>query len=206
MTSTWPFSEQTASEKSAMRLKNGRLRDALAVADRNAETTVCMEMLFALPAYQRAQRLLLTINFGSEMDTSAIIARARHDGKQIVLPRVDKASKDLLLLTDDGTARLEKSAWGLMEPALDSPPASPADIDFVLVPGLAFDLAGNRLGYGRGYYDRLLAQLPATTPRVAIAFGCQVVDAVPTTHTDQTIDALITANHTHYFSKQKAKQ
>ncbi len=184
--------DQVAANKSVMRRTIGLARDGIDPSARVHQTHRCLTQLLTLPAYQRAQRLLCTVSFGSELDTSGIIDRARADGKHVVLPRVDKSSADLLLFLTDTDARLETSSWGIAEPPLNATMVDSGELDLVIVPGLAFDRAGNRLGYGRGYFDRLLAQLPVRATRVALCFECQVVDAVPVLDTDEKIDILVT--------------
>ena len=84
--------------------------------------------------------------------------------------------------------------WGILEPRAELPLVAPETLDMILMPGVAFDREGNRLGYGAGFYDRLLAPVPPGTKplRVVAAFDCQLVDAVPHSHTDQPIHWLIT--------------
>ncbi|MEI6737756.1 MAG: 5-formyltetrahydrofolate cyclo-ligase [Pseudomonadota bacterium] len=195
--------DQTAAQKSAMRRQIGNLRDALEGQVRERETAVCVEALLATSEYQNANNILVTMSFGSEIETQEIIKRAFADGKRIALPRVSKKSNDLLLFWIDTNMLLERSAWGIDEPALESPPAMLAEIDFVLVPGLAFDQVGNRLGYGRGYYDRLQKKLRPHALRVAMAFDCQCVDVVPTSTTDEKIDVIVTAAGITRFSRLK---
>ena len=77
----------------------------------------------------------------------------------------------------------------------------PASLDLVLAPGLAFDHDGGRLGQGGGYYDRLLTQLPASTPVVALAFDCQITDQVPTTAHDIPVHRIVTESSIHGQSK-----
>ena len=80
--------------------------------------------------------------------------------------------------------------YGIREPAATLPVVAPRDLDVMLVPGVAFDPRGNRLGYGGGYYDRVLAARPCLT--IGIAWTFQVVDAVPMEPWDQPVDALLT--------------
>ena len=88
--------------------------------------------------------------------------------------------------------RLVAGPWGIKEPAADCPLTQIDEIDFMLVPGVAFDRRGQRIGYGAGFYDRLLARRHRHTDCVAIAFDCQVVPRIPTEAHDQPIDRLIT--------------
>jgi len=103
----------------------------------------------------------------------------------------------LALFAVAGPGELEPAGFGLLEPseAVRREPGravDPASVDLVVVPGLAFDRRGGRLGHGRGYYDGLLPRCPDRAPRVALAFECQVVDAVPMGPRDQPMDLLVT--------------
>jgi 5-formyltetrahydrofolate cyclo-ligase len=97
-------------------------------------------------------------------------------------------------------ADLVNGVWGIREPRDDAPQVAMADLDMVLMPGLAFDRSGNRLGYGAGYYDRLLASALRKPVRVAAAFDCQVVDAVPTGPADQPFHILVTESQLLHIS------
>jgi len=88
---------------------------------------------------------------------------------------------------------LVPGVWGIREPRPECcEPAPPDSIDFVLVPGLGFDASGGRLGYGGGFYDRLLVHVPEATPRVAAAFSMQLVEAVPMGERDKYVNAVVT--------------
>ena len=89
-------------------------------------------------------------------------------------------------------ARFEAGHRGLPEPSPNCERVPAASVDWVLVPGIAFDPSGGRLGYGGGYYDRLLPVLPARAARVAGAFSAQIVDAVPSAPHDITMDTVVT--------------
>jgi 5-formyltetrahydrofolate cyclo-ligase len=85
---------------------------------------------------------------------------------------------------------------GIPEPRIECPLAVAADVDWALVPGVAFDASGRRLGYGGGFYDRLLPLLAPRTPRVAGAFACQIVARVPAAPHDLTVDTVVTEAQT----------
>ena len=122
---------------------------------------------------------------------SAFFESVLRDGKTAVLPRIDKPSKLLKLHVVKSHADLVDGFWGIREPHPDTPTVTIEHIDMVLMPGLAFDRGGRRLGYGAGYYDRLLAT--TTRPvRVVATFDCQVIDAVPTGPADQPFHILVT--------------
>ena len=103
-----------------------------------------------------------------------------------------------VVVVDDGSpdgedlARIVAGYRGLPEPDARCERVAASSIDWVLVPGIAFDRSGGRLGYGGGYYDRLLPALPARAARVAGAFSAQIVDAVPSAPHDITMDTVVT--------------
>ncbi|MEP6679262.1 MAG: 5-formyltetrahydrofolate cyclo-ligase [Betaproteobacteria bacterium] len=114
-------------------------------------------------------------------------------GKTVVSPRVDPASRMLTLhWIADLRGDVAPGYRDIPEPLPHCPKVAGADIDWVLVPGVAFDPAGRRLGYGGGYYDRLLPLLPAHAPRIAGAFEAQIVAAVPSGPHDLNVDAIFT--------------
>ena len=109
-------------------------------------------------------------------------------GKVVLLPRVD--GEMLALHVVNGADRLERRAFGIMEP-VDGCPVSRPEADVIFVPGLAFDLRGNRLGRGKGFYDRLLEDFQGL--RVGVCFEGQMVPVVPCEPHDKRMDFLLTA-------------
>jgi 5-formyltetrahydrofolate cyclo-ligase len=168
-------------------------RDALPVARRTAASAAILAGILARTDFMSARTVLLTLPFGSEWDTLALVRAALAAGKTVVVPRVDKESRRLLLhaiadpVRDIGTGYRD-----IPEPLPGCPRISRDTIDFVLVPGIAFDREGRRLGYGGGYYDRLLPLLSPRAARVAGAFELQLVDRVPAAPHDIAVDAIVT--------------
>jgi 5-formyltetrahydrofolate cyclo-ligase len=107
---------------------------------------------------------------------------------------VDKAARALKLHRVDSLDELGEGVWGIREPRDHAPLIAVRDIDFVLVPGVAFDRRGHRLGYGAGFYDRLLVDCAPTAARVVGAFACQLVDDIPVGPHDQAIHRILTEN------------
>ncbi len=132
------------------------------------------------------------MSMGAEFETAAFVRRVLADGKTLVLPRVNREAKRLnLFVVGDLDRDLAPGVWEIREPVPDRCAAAvERDIEFALVPGLAFDERGGRLGYGGGFYDRLLAGLQAV--RVTAAFSMQVVEAVPMSEHDQYVDLIVT--------------
>ena len=115
------------------------------------------------------------------------------DGKVLILPKVGSDGLGLYEVRDTDRD-LVPGTWGIREPIPDRCPlADPQDVDFALVPGLAFDRRGRRLGYGGGFYDRLISgALSEDTPLVSGAFEVQMVEEVPVGPSDMPVHAVVT--------------
>ena len=149
--------------------------------------------MLALDAYRNARCVLAYMSFGSEFDTTALIADALASGTQLCLPRVNRDTRRLELhVVENLASDLQTGTWGIREPRAERPPADLDRIDFVLLPGVAFTPRCERLGYGGGFYDRLIPRFANRPPLVAAAFALQVCDAVPIDTNDQRIDVVIT--------------
>ena len=149
--------------------------------------------LTARADFQAAHTLLLTLSFGSEWDTSPLFDAASRYAKTVALPRVDPATHMLeLCVVTDLRRDVAAGYRGIREPVAHCGRIDASAIGWVLVPGVAFDLEGNRLGYGGGFYDRLLPSLSRAAARVAGAFELQLVERIPTAAHDLRIDAIVT--------------
>lgn len=145
-----------------------------------------------LDHYKDSSRILAYYPFRSEINTKIIINDALSQGKEIALPRVSKDHLDLYYI-QDLDHDLEPGCYDIMEPVPKRCRRAKADtIDLVIVPGIGFDRDHNRLGYGGGFYDRLLMDIPEIVPRIALAFDIQVVDRIPVSGHDLKVDILIT--------------
>jgi 5-formyltetrahydrofolate cyclo-ligase len=184
-----PSAIDLAERKAALRERMRQVRAAIPQAGRARLAARVEERLFSMPEVRRARIVMLFASFGSEIPTEAIVRRLDAEGRTVLLPFV--ADDEL------GAARyrpgdpITASALGPMEPAARVP-FHPSEIDVVILPGLAFDGRGGRLGYGGAHYDRYLARLPAAALRVGIAFHQQVVDEVPADLRDELVDVVVT--------------
>jgi 5-formyltetrahydrofolate cyclo-ligase len=179
--------------KRAMRTAVIALRDALPPAERAAASRDIAARIVALPAYTAAPVVLLTLPFRSEWDTALVAQAALAAGKRVVVPRVDATARVLLLHAIESLSTSVAPGYrGIPEPHADAPLVDPADVALAIVPGVAFDGTGRRLGYGGGYYDRLLPLLRREVPRIAGAFEAQLVDRVPAAAHDLAVDTIVT--------------
>ena len=164
-------------------------RDALDERERRS-AEICA-LVAASPSYVAARAIHCYLPMRSEVDTRPLIAAALAHGKRVAVPIVVPKATEL------GHAWLESLAADALTPGVfgtfnprDLRPAAPGDWDVVIVPLLAFDRRGYRLGYGKGFYDRLLAAGSATT--IGVGYAAQEVDVLPTEAHDIALDWIIT--------------
>ena len=186
------------SPKALLRREVLAAREAQSVTARAAAGTCITRELMALDAWQQARCVLLYLSFGSEFDTAALVADALARDKQLCLPRVDKAAHALSIRrVADPVNDVEAGVWGIREPRLECPVIDLEAIDFVLVPGVAFTPRCERLGYGGGYYDGLIARFAQRPPLVAAAFDLQMRAQIPLGEHDRTLDLVVTETAAH---------
>jgi 5-formyltetrahydrofolate cyclo-ligase len=184
-------------------------------ANRNAQTNkdelskaICAKFM-ALPEYTAAKTVMFYIDVRSEVRTRQALPDALASGKKIIVPWCnDQGELELFHLT-----RMEELAVGMykiLEPKPDlrllvEKNARPADLDLVMVPGVAFDRRGGRMGHGKGYYDKLLQHARRDTPLVALAFECQLFPEIPTAAHDIFMDKIITESAVYEGCGRRAK-
>jgi 5,10-methenyltetrahydrofolate synthetase len=176
------------------------LRDAMDQTVRVRLSATAIARVVSLRALRQSRVTLAYASFGTELDTRPLLRRVLDGGRLLVLPRVERVARRLALYqVRDLDADLQPGTWGIPEPVSERcRPVMPDEIDFVLVPGVAFDHHGGRVGHGGGYYDRLLAGWPPPMPPlVAAAFELQVVPAVPVLPTDHRVDLVVTESGTY---------
>lgn len=157
---------------------------------REAAGARAAERLFALEAVAAARTLIAFASFGSEIPTDALVERALEEGRAVLLPYV--AGPGELRAARVRSIEDVAPGWrGIREP-LAREPLDPGTADVAIVPGVAFDARGARLGYGGGFYDRFLASLPRRIQRVGFALDVQVVEDVPEEAGDERVDWIVT--------------
>jgi len=179
--------------KSRIRQDVLRKRDSLDPDIRKAKDSLIKEQLFSLAEFQQAPVLFFFSSFRSEVSTSAQIAEALSLGKRVILPSVDSLNKELRLYEIKQLSELSAGYMGIPEPAVaEERERDINDVTLVIMPGAAFDPKGNRLGYGGGYYDRLLSRLRRRIPLVALAYEEQLVDSLPSGPHDIRVHMIVT--------------
>lgn len=160
-----------------------------------ATSAAILGRLFQRPEYVAARSILFYVSARSEVQTHRGILAALADDKIVAVPYCVGAELEIFRL--DSFADLELGAYGIHEPRaeLRSSPAHQIDlmsIDLIIVPGVAFDPCGSRLGHGLGYYDRLLALASPATKRIALAYECQIWPEIPAISSDVPMDVVLT--------------
>lgn len=181
--------------KRALRQRIITLRDALVPELRRAHSERICAAILKLKVYRAARLVAGYMSFGSELETRALLERVLTDGKRLALPRIDSGMTRLELYeVGDLAVDLKPGPWGIAEPdpRRCRKIADLKELGFILVPGVAFGARGERLGYGKGYYDHLLRQVGDGIPRVAGAFSLQVADGIPMGPRDEPVRLVVT--------------
>lgn len=159
--------------------------------ERERKSKIIKEKLFRTRVFRNAKIVMFYVSFDGEVKTQGMIKEAQKLGKIIAVPvcQKNRMIKPCLLQEE---AALVRGPYGIWEPAGKKCLGIP-DIDLVIVPGLAFDKRGSRLGRGKGYYDRFLKGLRKKTESIGLAFGFQILPNIPTTKQDVGVNKVIFA-------------
>ncbi|EJG06838.1 MAG: 5-formyltetrahydrofolate cyclo-ligase [Methanofollis liminatans] len=175
--------------KQAMRLEAKARRCALSPEAIEEKSRTIADRLLALA--DGAGTVMVYVSKPPEVETAGLIDALLSAGKRVVVPIIEKERRTLRLsyLTDRSV--LVESTFHVPEPIGSEVPASPDDLDLIVVPVVGFDRTGSRIGYGAGYYDRFLSRAP-DVPVVGAAFSCQEVPSVPCEAFDRRMDLVVT--------------
>ena len=147
--------------------------------------------LLDLEEFDKAKTVMFYISKGSEVHTRMMIKEAIRREKKVVVPITKLDKKELVVSELLDLDELKLGAFDVPEPK-NTKLVSADKIDLIIVPGIAFDKMGNRLGYGLGFYDRFLCSLKEGATIVALAYDFQVLDEIPNDHHDVPADTIIT--------------
>ena len=173
-------------DKTLLRAHCRALRDAMA-AEKVASASVCIcARLAEWPVFQKAQTVMAYMAFGNEVSLLPLVQQSCE--KRWVIPRTIAKPEPRLILHRYDPDRLVRHRFGMLEPDASLPEVEPGALDMVLVPGLAFDRRGYRLGFGGGFYDRFLPHVAAL--KVGIVSTALIVEHVPDDRFDQRMDYL----------------
>lgn len=179
--------------KAALRRATRMARDQQSGPQRHLAAAAAVARLRRLPELRRAHVVALYAAHGAELDVGVLVEDLRDRGATTALPRVQ--DHDLALVATTAATPLEVGYRGVAEPR--GRRVDLASVEVIVVPGLAFDPVGGRLGQGGGHYDRLLASLPAGTVRIGVGYACQLVPRVPCEPHDAVVDIVVTDRAVH---------
>ena len=175
--------------KKALRDRARRMRSSLSLAQIDEKSNkICQNLGDVLNG---ATPVMVYVSKPLEVNTRDLITRLIAQGRKVVVPVIEKETKTLRLSYLADPSVLQESTFHVPEPLGHELPAQAEDIKAVIIPMLAFDRKGNRLGYGAGYYDRFLSAYPHLT-RIGLAFSCQESDEIPADETDISMDIIVT--------------
>lgn len=183
-----------------MREKCKLLRDSMHRTDIMDKSAAIAERLIGTDAYMQAEKVFSYVNYGSEVETISFIETAVKHGKKVAVPvMVDPRKNRMVFQQITDIKELNHVHYGIMEPEYnENAVLVPDKKTLVLLPGLAFDVYGYRLGYGGGYYDRYLAEYK-TLANYGLAFEQQIVDRIMINGYDVRMDGVITEEKSYFW-------
>ena len=176
-------------DKKELRRIIRELKNIISPAFANKSANAVLHHLENIAIFKESKNILLYSSLPDELDTAPIIDACQSQGKDIYLPRVE--GDDIVILKAND-AHLAIGSYNIYEPIGDNIITDNSIIDLAIIPGMAFDQNGNRLGRGKGYYDRFLSNFNGTT--VGIGYDFQLLDAIPTEAHDKRMDWIVTPN------------
>jgi 5-formyltetrahydrofolate cyclo-ligase len=181
-------------EKQRLRREALERRNRLTTAQRVIRSADILQKLFELEAARSATWIHFYVSSGGEVETTGMIAHALSRGKRVSVPKMEPASKRLVLSElKDPVRELSAGPKGIPEPKPDAfRPVEVGTMNLFVIPGVAFDERGNRLGQGAGYYDRMLAGVSGRIPIVGLCFEPQLVKVIPVGDHDVKVNWIIT--------------
>lgn len=172
---------------------------------RSLKSRKACQNLISMPEFQGASTIMMYLSLPHEVDTSEAILHAWQLGKIVAVPKISWQQRHMIAVRISSLETgLSTSASGLRNP-VTGVPVPFGDIDLVVTPALGFDNKGNRLGRGGSYYDRFFANKELEAHRCGFAFAEQVVDSIPVTESDQSVDSLVTDREVVYFRNLKGE-
>lgn len=185
--------DELNASKKLIRERMHKQRNSLSFEEVREKSKKIKDTLFSLSYIKESNKIMTYVSFKNEVSTIDIINELLKMGKEIIVPICDTKDYTLIPSRILSMDELSVSYFGIMEPK--EPfirPVDPKDIDVILVPGLAFDRNRNRLGHGKGFYDRFLRGVKDDAIKIALAYDFQILDSIPVEDWDIPMDLIIT--------------
>ncbi len=200
------MSEQNSQQKAEIRRAVLAKLAAINDEQRHDGSVAACSRLTALEVFQHASVVMLYMPLASEVDLTPVAIRCFQTGKTVCVPLVDWKRRDMepVEVTSFDDHVMEVDEHGLRMPR-GGAPIPPNLLDLVVVPGLAFDAHGHRLGRGGGYYDRFLGRLRRTAATIGLGFDVQITDEVPVGDGDVSVDIVVTDRRVTHTRRSRTK-
>lgn len=181
------FMSKKELRENALKIRNGFTRRQVS----ESSERIILKLLDH-PWYRDCGTLFTYVSMEKEVETHRLIEKAISDGKRVCVPRVVPKQHMLAVPITNPAADLEKGFFGVLEPVAQLQPVPQQEIDLVIVPGIAFDREGYRIGYGGGYYDKYLKTLPSRCRTIGLVFHAMLAEKVPREAHDKKVMLVIT--------------
>lgn len=180
-------------EKKFIRQKMIEERNSLTSLEVQGKSHEVAQLFLALPEYKKATTILTYLATRNEIETTTLIKNSWLQHKDILVPICQPSDKSIIPSKLVSFTDIITGHWNIPEPRPETiQPVSSSKIDLVVLPGMAFDLQGNRIGYGAGYFDRFLLKIPADCPKIALTYDFQVVQSIVPEKHDIPVDIIVT--------------
>jgi 5-formyltetrahydrofolate cyclo-ligase len=185
-------------DKKALRKEILEKRNNLNLLEKEEMDKKILNRFYESKYYKEAKKIFIYICYDSEINTKKIINKALKDNKKIYVPRTEFKTRHMDAVEITALDNLIESRYGILEPSKEKPHIDPNELDLIVVPGVAFDRNGGRVGYGAGFYDRYFKKINNENLekiiKLALAYELQMLDKVPMNEQDVPIDYIITEN------------
>ena len=186
------FEDDGMKMKDRLRKSIEKKRNTLSTSEVLEKSSRIKKRIFEMDLFRDAQTILFYVSYGNEVYTHDMIKESISLGKTVVVPKSVTKNNALILSRLTDWNNLEVGAYNILEPKQESiEQVDVESIDLIIVPGVVFDESGNRIGHGKGYYDRLLDD-SQNIPNIGLAFELQMIDNIESEKHDEKIDVVIT--------------
>ncbi len=172
--------------KSQIRKQLIEKRNSISQSEAVAKSKIICDKLLKDPDYKKSKTIMFYISKGNEVHTNELIEKSLKT-KKVIVPKIIKDG--LICCEINSLSNMSQNCFGIMEPK-DEIACDISSIDLIIVPGIAFDKSGHRIGFGKGYYDKLLKN--AKCKKIALAYDFQILEKIPADEWDEKIDKIIT--------------
>jgi len=174
-------------------MQNLQKRNSLNKRELLEKSEAIKERLFAQPEFRKAKKILFFAGIKNEVQTEEMISDALALGKTVCVPKTDFEKQKMSAVIISSFEELKEKKFGLLEPE-SGKEIFPEEIDLIIVPGVAFDTQGRRLGLGKGFFDKFLQETRRDASKIALSFECNIEKSVPYASHDMLMNKIITEN------------